>query len=190
MGQHFTDPERWAKEFDDPSRDAWQMPEKVIAALGLKAGESVADIGAGTGYFSVRLASSATRPQVYAVDIEPAMVAHLKRRAAEAGLDNLSPIQAGVDRPNLPGPVDVVLVVNTYHHIPDRAAYFTRVKQSMKPGGRLAIIDFRTDAPDGPPAEFRFSDAQISSELASAGFALAARHDFLPRQLLLVYTRD
>ena len=187
MQRHFDNAEQWAKEFDDPSRDAWQMPTRVIEALALKPGQSVADIGAGTGYFSSRLARSAAAPTVYAVDIEPSMVAYLKARADKEGLKNLTAVQAGADGPNLPTPVDAVLIVDTYHHIPNRVAYFTKLKASLKPGGTLAIVDFRKDAPSGPPAHFRFTPEQISGELQSAGFALVKQHDFLPRQLFLLY---
>jgi SAM-dependent methyltransferase len=187
MQHAFDDAERWAKEFDDPARDAWQMPARVVEALGLRAGQSVADIGAGTGYFSARLAQTPGRPTVYAVDVEPKMVAYLTQRAAREGLANLTAVQAGPDNPNLPAPVDTILIVDTYHHIPNRVAYFTRLKRSLKPGGRLAIIDFRKDAPAGPPVEFRFTQEQISAELGEAGFALSTQHDFLPRQLFLIY---
>lgn len=187
MERHFDNAEQWAKEFDDPSRDAWQLPARVIEALGLKPGQSVADIGAGTGYFSSRLARSAAAPTVYAVDIEPSMVAYLQGRAAKEGLKNLRAVQAAPDGPNLPAPVDTILIVDTYHHIPNRGAYFTALKRSLKPGGTLAIVDFRKDAPSGPPVEFRFTPEQISTELAEAGFVLAEQHDFLPRQVFLTY---
>ena len=158
-----------------------------IEALALKPGQSIADIGAGTGYFSTRLARSSASPTVYAVDIEPSMVAYLKARAAKEGLKNLVAVQAGSDDPNLPAAVDTILIVDTYHHIPNRVAYFTKLKSALKPGGTLAIVDFRKDSPSGPPVEFRFTPEQISGELARAGFTLARQHEFLPRQLFLVY---
>ena len=153
MQHAFDDPLRYAKQFDDPARDAWQLPDRVVAALGLKAGQSVADIGAGTGYFSMRLAKSATAPAVYAADIEPKMVEYLKGRAAKEGLRNVTAVQAAADSPNLPAPVDTILVVDTYHHIANRVEYFRQLRASLKPGGQLAIIDFRKDAPGGPPVE-------------------------------------
>ncbi len=187
MEHRFDDPERYAKEFDDPSRDAWQMPERVIDVLGLKRGQAIADIGAGTGYFSMRLAKSPAAPTVFAVDIEPAMVAYLRARAAKEGLTNVVAVQATADAPQLPAPVDLVLVVDTYHHIGGRIEYFRRLQRQLRPGGRLAIIDFRKDAPSGPPVEFRFAPEQITSELSQAGYQLAASYSFLPRQLFLVY---
>ena len=187
MDHRFNNPKELAKNFDDPARDAWQMPDRVIAALDLKAGQSVADIGAGTGYFSVRLAKSAAAPKVYAVDIEPSMVTYLKDRAAKEHLHNMAAVEAAADTPNLPEPVDVVLIVDTYHHIGGREVYFRKLAQSLKPGGRVAIVDFRPDSPEGPPKEFRFTTEQIQAEMAKAGYTLAAQHDFLPRQHFLIF---
>jgi ubiquinone/menaquinone biosynthesis C-methylase UbiE len=190
MEHRFDDPERYAKEFDDPGRDAWQMPARIIETLGVHAGQSVADIGAGTGYFSMRLAQAPAAPTVYAADIEPSMVEYLRARAAKAGLKNVIAVQASAGSPNLPAPVDTVLVVDTYHHIADRVEYFRKLRASLKPSGRLAIIDFRKDAPAGPPPQFRFTEAQITSELTRAGYRLAETYTFLPRQLFLVYRAD
>lgn len=188
MAHRFDDPERYAKGFDDPARDAWQMPDRVIAALAMKSGDRVADVGAGTGYFSTRLAKSAARPTVFAVDIEPAMVAYLTKRATAEGLGAMRAVQASATSPNLPEPVDVVIVVDTFHHIGSRAAYFAGVRPQLRPGGRVAIIDFRKDAPgEGPPAHFRFTPDQITAEMTAAGYVLEASHDFLPRQHFLVY---
>lgn len=188
MAHSFAAAERYAKSFDDPARDAWQMPDRVIAALGLQAGQSIADIGAGTGYFSVRLAKTPAQPKVYAVDVEAAMVEYVRHRAIREGLMNVVAVKAAADRTNLPEPVDIVLIVDTYHHIPNRVAYFTALKAVMKPGGKLAIVDFKKDAPgEGPPAEFRFTPDQITTELTKAGFTLDTQHGFLPRQMYLIY---
>ena len=186
MERHF-DPKESALRFDDPARDMWQLPDRVIAALNLKSGQIVADIGAGTGYFSVRLAKSETAPKVYAADIEPSMVSYLRERAAKEGLTNVTAIQAAADQPNLPEPVDLILIVDTYHHIGDREAYFRRLAKSIKPGGRLVIIDFKSDSPEGPPKEFRFPLEQFKSEMGKAGYKLAAQHNFLPRQQFLIF---
>jgi ubiquinone/menaquinone biosynthesis C-methylase UbiE len=187
MEHSFADAERYAKSFDDPARDAWQMPDRVIAALDLKSGQTVADIGAGTGYFTVRIAKSVAAPKVYAVDIEATMVEYVRHRAMREGLTNVVAVKAGADRTNLPEPVDVVLIVDTYHHIPNRVAYFTALKALLKPGAHLAIVDFKKEAPEGPPVESRFTPEQVTAELAQAGFTLQTRHDFLPRQMFLIY---
>jgi ubiquinone/menaquinone biosynthesis C-methylase UbiE len=187
FAHRFDNAEEFAKSFDDPARDAWQMPTRVIEALQLKAGNVVADIGSGTGYFAVRLAKSPTAPKVYAIDIEPSMRDYVTRRAEHEGLKNVTAVLAGADRANLPEKVDVVLLVDTFHHIPNRVAYFTQLKADLNPGARLAIIDFRKDSPDGPPVEFRLLPDQVTAELAEAGFVLQGAYDFLPRQMFLMY---
>ena len=185
--EHHFDPKESAKSFDDPARDTWQLPDRVIAALNLKRGQIVADIGAGTGYFSVRLARSEAAPKVYAVDIEPSMVTYLRERAAKEGLKNVIAVQATADQPNLPEPVNLVLIVDTYHHIGDRETYFRNLAKSIQPGGRVAIIDFKPDSPEGPPREFRFPPEKFKSEMSNAGYRLVAQHDFLPRQQFLIF---
>lgn len=187
MTHKFDDPARFAKSFDDPARDAWQMPSRVIDVLALKPGMKVADIGAGTGYFSMRLAKVPAGIAVFAVDVEPAMIDHLKKRAAAEKAANVTTVLAGATTPNLPEPVDLVLVVDTYHHLPNRPTYFNALRKSLKPGGRVAIIDFRKDAPEGPPVHFRFSPQQIQDEMTQAGYQLEASHDFLPRQHFLIF---
>jgi SAM-dependent methyltransferase len=187
MRHKFDDAARYAKSFDDPARDAWQMPDRVIESLGLAGNSSIADIGAGTGYFSVRLAKAAPSGVVYAVDIEPSMLEYIRARAAKDGLANVTPVLAAAHSPNLPTPVDVVIIVDTYHHIPNRVSYFADLKKSLAPSARVVIIDFRKDSPQGPPAEFRFEADQIVGEMAQAGFRLDVKHDFLPRQHFLIF---
>jgi predicted methyltransferase len=188
--QHrFSDAEKWAHVFDDPERDAWQKPHQVIQALALKPDAAVADIGAGTGYFATRLANMLPRGTVYAVDVEPDMVRYLGERAKREKLANLRPIAARPDDPRLPGKVDVVLLVDVYHHVADRTSYFRRLADSLAPGGRIAVIDFRLDAGRGPPKAARVAPERVKAELAQAGYALAAEHAFLPEQYFLVFTR-
>jgi cyclopropane fatty-acyl-phospholipid synthase-like methyltransferase len=115
------------------------------------------------------------------------MVSYLQKRAAKERLNNVTAIQAAADQPNLPEPVDLILVVDTYHHIGDRETYFRKLTKSIKPGGRVAIIDFKPDSPEGPPKEFRFPLEEFKSEMGKAGYKLAARHDFLPRQQFLIF---
>jgi SAM-dependent methyltransferase len=187
LAQHgFHDAERWAKEFDDPARDAWQKPDEVIRALSPAPDAVVADIGAGTGYFAVRLARAVPRGRVIGVDIEPDMVHYLAQRARREGLANLQAQLGAPDDARLPVKADLVLLVDTYHHVAAREAYFRRLRGSLRAGARLAIIDFRPDSPYGPPPGGRVPPAQAKRELARAGFELLAEHDFLPYQYFLV----
>ena len=185
----FGDAQKWAQEFDDPSRDAWQKPHEVIQALKLKPDDAVADIGAGTGYFTVRLAHNVPQGRVYGVDIEPEMVKYLTERAQKQGLANVTAIAGAADDPRLPAKVDVILLVDVYHHIDNRDAYFRKLRDSLKPGGRVAIIDFRMDSSSGPPKSARIAPARVQSELKKAGYALAAQHAFLPNQYFLVFSQ-
>jgi len=186
--QHgFTGAEGWAKVFDDPNRDRWQKPHEVIIALQLSPDARVADIGAGTGYFAARLAHMTPKGRVYAADLEPDMVKYLSERARKEGLKNLVAVQAKPDTAALPEKVDRVLIVDTYHHIGDRAAYFRRLRDSLKPDGQVAIIDFTTDSPIGPPAADRIAARKVAEEMALAGYVQVAQHDFLPYQYFLVF---
>jgi SAM-dependent methyltransferase len=183
----FDDAEKWAKEFDKPERDAWQKPEEVVDALHLDRASSVADVGAGTGYFSMKIAKRIPEGKLFAADVEPDMVRYLGERAQREHVANLAPVQANADAANLPEPVDLILVVDTYHHIGNRIPYFAKLKSALRPGGRLAIIDFKAVSPIGPPVEHRILPEKVTEELAAAGYKLEESHDFLPRQYFLVF---
>ena len=188
--QHgFGDAEKWAHVFDDPGRDAWQKPHQVIQALGLKPDAVVADLGAGTGYFSVRLARMLPRGTVYAADVEPDMVKYLDERAKREGLSNLKPVASSGTDARLPAKVDLVLLVDVYHHIDDRERYFRKLAGSLASGSRLAVIDFKLDSPRGPPKSSRVDPERVKAELARAGYALTAEHAFLPDQYFLEFSR-
>jgi cyclopropane fatty-acyl-phospholipid synthase-like methyltransferase len=185
--RRFDDAEKWAKTFDDPERDAWQKPEEIVGALHLAPASSVADVGAGTGYFAMRIAKRIPGGKVFAADVEPGMVRYLGDRAKRENLANVVPVQAAPDAVNLPEPVDLILIVDTYHHIGNRAAYFAKLKSSLRPGGRLAIVDFKADSPVGPPVQHRIAPEKVAEELGASGYSLAETHDFLPRQYFLVF---
>jgi predicted methyltransferase len=186
--QHsFGDADKWAKVFDDPERDAWQKPHDVIQALALKPDAIVADIGAGTGYFSVRFAHMLPQGRVYGVDTEPGMVKHLADRAKREGLKNVTAVAGKPGDPRLPEKADLIILVDVYHHVEDRQRYFRQLQNSLKAGGRVAIIDFRMDSPVGPPKSARIEPDRVTAELKRAGYALAQEHAFLPNQYFLVF---
>jgi predicted methyltransferase len=183
----FAGAERWARVFDDPARDEWQKPHEVIQALTLAPDAVVADIGAGTGYFAVRLAHMTPQGRVYAVDTEPDMVKYLRERAAKVGLANLEAVQGAPDDPKLPAKVDLALLVDVYHHVGGREAYFRRLAGALKPGGAVAIIDFTLESKVGPPPSSRIAASQVKAEMQRAGYVLATEHTFLPNQYFLVF---
>jgi cyclopropane fatty-acyl-phospholipid synthase-like methyltransferase len=117
------------------------------------------------------------------------MVRYLGERAQREHLTNLIPVQASPDAANIPEPVDVVLIVDTYHHIGNRPQYFTKLKSSLRPTARLAIVDFKADSPSGPPAQYRISPERVAEELNAAGYSLMQTLRFLPRQYYLVFQK-
>ncbi|MBI3916614.1 MAG: class I SAM-dependent methyltransferase [Betaproteobacteria bacterium] len=183
----FGDAQKWSQVFDDPKRDAWQKPHEVIQALALKPDAVIADIGAGTGYFSMRFARMVPKGRVYGVDTEPDMVKHLTERAKREGLANVTAVAGAPDTPRLPEKADVIVLVDVYHHVGDRERYFRKLQDSLKAGGRVAIIDFRRDSPVGPPKSARMLPEQVITEMKRAGYALAKEHTFLPNQYFLVF---
>lgn len=193
MPHRFEDAEAWAEHFDDPARDAWQKPDAVVAALKLAPNAKVADIGAGTGYFTVRLAAAVPEGTVYAGDIEPDMVRYVGERATRTGLENVIAVQGEPDDPKLPEPVDLVLMVDVYHHIDERIAYFEGLAHQLTDGGRIVIVDFKADAPadaPGPPPQHRIAQAEVVAELEEAGLQLVeANRDLLPFQYMLTFRR-
>ena len=191
MHHRFDGAEGWAKVFDAEDRDAWQKPDEVLTAMGLsadgKGAQLVADVGAGTGYFSVKVAKRVPAGKVFAVDVEGDMVRYLKERATREGLTNLVAVQATADDPKIPEPVDVVLVVDTLHHVDGRETYFGKLRASLRPGGRVVIVDFHADATMGPPKEHRLSVEQVVAE-AKAGGLVKRSESRLPQQYVLVFS--
>ena len=175
----------YAKVLEDPARDEWQKPHEVIMALHLKPTDVVADIGAGTGYFSRRLALHAAT--VYAVDID----AKLLEIAAKTGPANLRTLLSKPEDPLLPpASVDLVFFCDVIHHIEDRVAYYDKLKPALKPGARIVIVDFyKKPLPIGPPPEMKLTEDQVIAEFGQAGFHLSGKQTFLPDQYFLEFTR-
>lgn len=174
MHHRFEKADDWAKQFDDPARDAWQQPDKVVAAMTIKPGMTVADIGAGTGYFESRLSKAVgATGKVIAVDIEPDMVRYMTERAARDKTPNVEARLGAPDDPKLAG-VDRILIVDTWHHIDNREVYAKKLAAALKPGGMVFVVDFKLESDKGPPKEHRLAPAQVMAELQSAG--LVAKH--------------
>jgi len=188
--RRFDDPSYWTTVFDDPARAAWQKPEQVVSALALRPGQCVADLGAGTGYFS-RLLSGAVGPTgtVLAVDPEPNLIAYLRERSEREGTANVVPVLASHDNPRLPaGLVDVVLIVDTYHHIDDRITYLRNLRRALRPTGRVAVVDWqKRPLPVGPEMDHKLAREQVVEEMAAAGYRLAEEPTFLPYQYFLIF---
>jgi ubiquinone/menaquinone biosynthesis C-methylase UbiE len=176
-------------------RDRWQRPHDVMRALELREGDRVADLGAGEGYF-VRHLAEAVGPtgEVYAVEVDEEIVEKLRQSfPPESG--NVTAVLGKFEDPLLPdGSIDLVLIVNTYHHIEDRPAYFRELRKDLRPGGRVAVIEPNEDL--GGILGFTLDEGHTSSalrveeEMREAGYRVEARHEFLPVQIFRVFSRD
>ena len=175
--------------YEGIGRDDWQQPQKVVAALKIQPGAVVADLGSGSGYFTFRLAE-AVGPggKVYGVDVDPDMIELVAKAVKDKGQSNIETVLAKPENPLLPkAGVDLIFTSNTYHHIDDRVAYFANLRQFLRPGGRVAIIEFdRRGWLQGllrhyTPSEF------IQREMEQAGYRLQENFDFLDRQSFLIF---
>ena len=181
----------WVLERDE--RDEFQKPDEVMEALAFEPGETVADIGAGTGYFTVRIAR-AVGPEgtVLAHDISPQMLEFLGKRLEAEQLENVQMKKVERDDAMIPEKgVNTIIMVDTIHYIKERTEYVKRLREGLKPGGRFVIIDYRVkpfeERPWGPPPQQQIPKEQLNSEIEAAGFERVADHDFLPEQYFMVY---
>jgi predicted methyltransferase len=179
----------YARRLTDPARDAWQRPDAVVAALALPPGSVACDVGAGPGYFTLRLSRAVgAEGRVLAVDVEPTLLAALRDRLQEEGVVNVTPVLSVASDPLLPaGACDVVLVVNTYHHFPDGPAYLRRLAAALRPGGRLVNVDFeKRPTPVGPPVGHRVSREAFVADATAAGLEVVAEPGLLEHQYVVV----
>jgi ubiquinone/menaquinone biosynthesis C-methylase UbiE len=183
----------YLEHLDRPERDKYQKPVEVVEALQLKPGMAVADIGAGSGYFTRRFAEAVTEEGlVYAVDIEQEMLDYTKDSLEHTHRPYTAQfVLARPDNPKLPTEsVDLIFLCNTYHHLEDRPDYFRNVRTALKRGGRIAIIDFYHDERSGDvgfPRKHLVARDTVVDELSKAGYRLAREHSFLPRQYFLEF---
>lgn len=188
----FTDPAEKAKKWNDPERDTWQHPEEIVAALALKPGATVTDVGAGTGYMVAHLSKAVGEDgTVVAIDAEAAMIDYLAKRSAELGPARIVSRQVGPDDPELqPASVDGVLTLDTWHHVKGREAYAKKVYEGLKQGGRFVVVDYEPDADVGPPKEMRLEPAQVKKQLEAAGFRVEVVRESMPRHYMVVGHKD
>ena len=177
-----------------PTRASWQLPDRVVDALNLGTGAQVADLGAGDGYFTFTLADAVgAGGRVYAVDVEADIVDGLRASVTSRGYDNVEAVLGDYDDPGLPdGEIDLVFLCNVYHHIDDRATYFSDLRRDLAPGARVAIIDIGGAPPLrwlSPPGHSTDLDTLVD-EMAAAGYDVAARFDFLPLQNFVVFEAE
>ena len=184
---------RYLRFLDGEGRDAWQRPEAVLDALALPPDAVVADVGAGSGYFTERLSRRLPDGRVYATDVQEPMIEALHRRVHARGLGNVVVLRGDFDDPMLPPACcDLVFFSSVYKEIDKeiygRVAYMRKVRPALRPGGRVTILEFLPGARGaGPPAEVRLAPETIVGELEEAGFTLVATHDVVARESFLVF---
>lgn len=177
---------------EDPSRDAWQRPDQVLDVLALRPGQTVCDIGAGPGYFSLRAARRVGETgRVFAVDVDPRILDALRSRIERARLGNITPVLGLASDPLLPpSSCDVILIVDVYHHFPDRPAYLGRLVRLLRSGGRLVNIDWHKRATAiGPAQEHRVSREEFLGDAVKVGLRLTAEPKFLPNHYFTIMSR-
>lgn len=173
-----------------PDRDLWQRPDQVMDAMGIADASVVADIGAGSGWFTIRLARR-VGPQglVYAEDVQTEMLTAITRRVQREGLTNVRAVRGQNSDPKLPaGSLDAVLVVDAYHEVEDRVTMLANLARALKPQGRIGVVDFRLDGTGpGPGPEERVSPDVVVKDAAKAGLRLVRQEPFLPYQYFLIF---
>ncbi len=176
-------------ELEGPDRERWQQPDAIMDALGIHEGSTVADLGAGGGWFTVRLARRVgPNGRVYAQDIQKPMIESMERRIRREGLPNVTMVLGTPEDPNLPDPVDAVLIVGVYGELGQPVEWLKNVRKSMRPAGRRGGGDFRQGGlGPGPPLVERVDEAEVIKDAKAAGLQLINRTTQLPFQYLLIF---
>lgn len=177
---------------DRAERDSEEDPDRAIDVLKLAKGSTVADIGAGSGYMTVKLAKKVgPQGKVYANDVQRAMLDLLSRRMAKAKLENVVPVLGSVDDPKLPpDAIDLALMVDVYHELSEPQAMLRHLRDALKPGGRLVLLEYRKEDPDIPiRPEHKMTVADARMEVEAEGFRLTRTNEDLPRQHILIFSR-
>jgi SAM-dependent methyltransferase len=193
-GRRFASVMGWqgAEWLERSERGSEEEPDKALDALGSLSGLTVADVGAGSGYFTVRLAVRVgVKGRVYANDLQPEMLKMLGARLTRESVRNVSLVQGTSDNPRLPASsIDLVLMVDVYHEFSEPQKMLRGIRSALKPGGRLVLLEYRKEDPEVPIRfEHKMSVAEARMELEAEGFTLARVDDRLPRQHILIFSR-
>ena len=178
------------QQMNDPSRDVWQKPQGVVEKLSITPGARVADLGAGGGYFTWHLSRAVgSKGTVYAVDIEEKAINMIFQEMVARGTPNVRPVRAEPHDPRLPEPVDLVFSCNVYHDMKDRVDYFRFLASSLRPGGRVAILDFHPRGFFSGMFGHRIAKEEVQREMKAAGYQLASDYDVVESQHFQIFTK-
>lgn len=187
----FEDTAKYIAHLEREDRAAWQQPDTLIAALSLRPDEVVADLGAGSGYFSFRIAKMLPSGRVIALDVDPEMIRHVHHKTMTESIPNVQASLADPNTPTLPPDTSLALVVDVLHHVPNQSAWVAHVAQQLKPNARLAIVEFKMgDVPVGPPESHKIPKQTLIDMAQAAGLTLANDLDsLLPYQNVLIFQK-
>ena len=187
----FAETEKWIDYLDNPQRASWQKPDEVVKALRLGGAETVADVGAGSGYFTFRISRALPRGKVYATDVDPEMVRHIHRKVMAERITNVEVALARSNDPGIPAGTDLAFVCDVIHHVAERDAWLKKGFEELKPGNRLVMIEFKDGKlPQSPPERMKIPKAKLISMIEAVGFKLVAdTPDLLPYQTFLTFEK-
>lgn len=186
--KRFTQPEQYTAQWNTPTRDVWQKPGEIVQALTLKPGQTVADLGAGTGYLLPHLSGAVgEQGKVWAVDMEPAMVGYLRQAVVKEGWSNVSVQKSTASAIGLGADsLDAVVTLNTWHHIEDRVAYLGTLAPLIRKGGHLVVVDFEPGTGGkGPPESMRLASSAVLQEFVKAGWSAEIVEESMPRHYIV-----
>jgi arsenite methyltransferase len=182
------DPKQYQQTLENPERIAGLQIERVVKTLEITPGMRIADLGAGTGVFSLPFAKAVgPEGKVYAIDVDAALLAIVKEKAAAASVGNIETVVAGATDPKVPEPVDLLFICDTMHHLPDQVEYVKQFAKLLKRGGRVAVIDFKEGNWPAGHESFKITPAQVDDWMQGAGLSRAAAHEFLATNFFRVY---
>jgi ubiquinone/menaquinone biosynthesis C-methylase UbiE len=187
----FEDTQKYIDFLERGDRAIWQKPDAVIQELHVSGTEKIADVGAGSGYFTFRFARVLPQGKVYAIDIEPEMLRHIHHKAMTEGVRNIEVIKATPDDPMIPPGVDLVFICDVIHHIKDRELWLKKLSMEMKKGAQLVVIEFKEgDLPEGPPAAVKVPKRKLIDMIVTHNFKLDIdKSNFLPYQTFLIFSK-
>lgn len=187
----FDDVQKYIQMLEKPNRVLWQKPDAVVKALHLKGHEVVADLGAGSGYFTFRFAKQLPRGKVFAIDIEPEMLRHIHHNTMLQGIRNIHVILSKPDDPKVPPGVDVVFICDVLHHVEKRALWLQRLFRSLPSQAKVVVIEFKQGKlPQGPPESIKIPKSQLVALFRQAGFLyMTEQPNLLPYQEFLVFQK-
>jgi len=184
------DPKQYANTLDNPDRVAGLHVDQVVAALALKPGMKIADLGSGSGVFTIPFAKAVgPSGKVYAIDVDKGLLAIIGDKAKAANVTNIQTVVADAKDAKIPEPVDLIFICDTMHHLPEQAEYVKQFAKQVTPAGRVAVIDFAEGKwPSGHEA-FTIRPAQVDEWMKAAGFTRDSAHTFLPTNFFHIYKR-